>query len=303
MAGTTSDKLALLRQIKEAFRAAITGKGQTISDDEPFSSWPAKVEAIETGVQLPTLTNPGAAGDLRSGKQLIGQDGSTVNGSLSEVTQATPSISVSSSGLITASVTQSGGIVSSGTKSATNQLTTQAAKTVTPGTSAQTAVSSGVYTTGAVTVAGDSNLMAKNIKSGVSIFGVSGTLESGYVFKTFSKSQFMTLTVENNVTVIEIFVRDLPSTATILGFWAFIEYDRTGNGYHIFGDFSNDMSSLKWTDTNANYVCMNFSLTHSSENVLKITCVDRLLYDDLNDRGMLNYNNWRSGGGYVVYSV
>ena len=122
MAGTTSDKLALLRQIKEAFRAAITGKGQTISDDEPFSAWPAKVEAIETGVQLPTLTNPGAAGDLRSSKQLIGQDGSTVNGSLSEVTQATPGISVSSSGLITASVTQSGGIVTDGTKSATKQL-------------------------------------------------------------------------------------------------------------------------------------------------------------------------------------
>ena len=41
MAGTTSDKLALLRQIKEAFRTAITGKGQTISNDEPFSAWPA----------------------------------------------------------------------------------------------------------------------------------------------------------------------------------------------------------------------------------------------------------------------
>ena len=50
MAGTTSDKLALLRQIKESFRTAITGKGQTISNDEPFSAWPAKVEAIETGV-------------------------------------------------------------------------------------------------------------------------------------------------------------------------------------------------------------------------------------------------------------
>lgn len=148
MAGTTSDKLALLRQIKEAFRAAITGKGQTISDNEPFSSWPAKVEAIETGVQLPTLTNPGAAGDLRSGKQLIGQDGSTVTGSLSEVTQATPGITVSSSGLITASATQSGGIVTAGTKSATKQLSSS----------------------------DDADFIAENIKKGYTIFGVTGTL-------------------------------------------------------------------------------------------------------------------------------
>ena len=68
-------------------------------------------------------------------------------------TQATPSVSVSSSGLITASATQTAGYVSAGTKSGTKQLTTQAAKTITPSTSSQTAVASGVYTTGVVTVA------------------------------------------------------------------------------------------------------------------------------------------------------
>lgn len=77
-----------------------------------------------------------------------------------------PSISVSTAGKITATC---------GGTSATKQLTTQAAKTVTPGTSSQTAVSSGVYTTGAVTVAGDSDLVASNIKKGVSIFNVTGT--------------------------------------------------------------------------------------------------------------------------------
>lgn len=92
-------------------------------------------------------------------------------------TQATPSITVSSAGLITASATQSAGYVSSGTKSATKQLTTQAAKTVTPTTSNQTAVASGIYTTGAITVKGDANLKADNIKSGVSIFGVPGTYD------------------------------------------------------------------------------------------------------------------------------
>lgn len=76
----------------------------------------------------------------------------TVN-AMPTATQATPSISVSSDGLITTNVTQTAGYVSAGTKSATKQLTTQAAKTVTPTTSSQTAVASGRYTTGAVTVA------------------------------------------------------------------------------------------------------------------------------------------------------
>ena len=70
-----------------------------------------------------------------------------------EVEQATPSITVSSSGLITASATQGAGMVSAGTKSATKQLSTQSAKTVTPSTSSQTAVASGKYTTGTITVA------------------------------------------------------------------------------------------------------------------------------------------------------
>ena len=76
----------------------------------------------------------------------------TVN-AMATATQATPSVSVNSSGLITASATQTAGYVSAGTKSGTKQLTTQAAKTVTPSKSSQTAVASGVYTTGTVTVA------------------------------------------------------------------------------------------------------------------------------------------------------
>jgi hypothetical protein len=66
--------------------------------------------------------------------------------------QATPSISVDANGKITASATQTAGYVEAGTKSATKQLTTQAAKTITPTKSSQTAVAKNVYTTGAITV-------------------------------------------------------------------------------------------------------------------------------------------------------
>lgn len=102
---------------------------------------------------------------------------------------AAPTISVSSSGLITASAsatksvtpTITSGYVSSGTSgtitvsgSATKQLTTKAATTYTPKTTNQT-IAASTYLTGVQTIKGDANLVAGNIKSGVSIFGVTGT--------------------------------------------------------------------------------------------------------------------------------
>lgn len=131
------------------------------------------VENISSGTTLPTLSNPGSAADLRSGKQLIDQSGNKITGTLATVIQATPSITVNSAGLITASATQSAGYVASGAKSATKQLPTKSAATITPGASNQT-IAAGTYLTGAQTIKGDSNLVAGNIKSGVSIFGVSG---------------------------------------------------------------------------------------------------------------------------------
>ena len=189
-----------------------------VTDSYYLSQLSGAVDSIPTGIQLPTLINPGAASDLLVGKELIDQNGNVVTGtiptktssdltssgatvtvpagyyassmskSVSTATQATPSISINSSGLITASATQSAGYISSGTKSATKQLTTQAAKTITPGTSNQTAVVSGRYTTGAVTVKGDTNLKAENIAQGVSIFGVTGTHQGGSAPSLQSKS-------------------------------------------------------------------------------------------------------------------
>ena len=189
------------------------------------------------GVILPTLTNEGIASDLLSGKQLIDGDGNIVEGtiatktasnltvsgatvtvpsgyyasqatkSVATATQATPSITVDSAGKITASATQTAGYVTAGTKSSTHQLAFQPAKTITPTTTSQIAVSSGYYTGGNITVAaiqtqsktvtptsttqnitpdsgkflskvtvnGDSDLVAGNIKSGVNIFGITGT--------------------------------------------------------------------------------------------------------------------------------
>jgi hypothetical protein len=57
----------------------------------------------------------------------------------------------------------------------TGTIAFQNAKTITPGTSNITAISKGYYASGSVIVSGSANLAAANIKSGVNIFGVTGT--------------------------------------------------------------------------------------------------------------------------------
>ena len=57
----------------------------------------------------------------------------------------------------------------------TGNISSKAAATYTPGTSDQT-ISSGQYLSGTQTISGDANLVAANILSGKSIFGVSGSL-------------------------------------------------------------------------------------------------------------------------------
>ena len=81
--------------------------------------------------------------------------------------------------------TVSAGYVSSGTAgnssvSLTASVTTKGATTYTPTTSDQT-IASGTYLTGAQTISGDANLKAQYIASGVSIFGVAGSLSAATI--------------------------------------------------------------------------------------------------------------------------
>lgn len=135
------------------------------------------------GIELPTLSTPASASDILKGKQAINSAGEVITGnietrsvdnlfvnganitttagyypkdvyqSVTKTTLATPSISVDSSGLITSMVQQqTSGYIAASYKQNTKQLTTQAAKTITPTTSSQTAVAKNVYTTGVITV-------------------------------------------------------------------------------------------------------------------------------------------------------
>ena len=99
-------------------------------------------------------------------------------GDVPSVELATPAISVGTDGKITASITQQAGKVAGGTKTATLQQPVQAAQTITPDTTDKT-IASGRYLTGTQTIKGDANLKPENIVSGVSIFNVAGTAQTG----------------------------------------------------------------------------------------------------------------------------
>ena len=193
-----------------------TTSEQTAVSSGLYTTGAVKVAAMPTATQAtPTIsvdangkitaTSTQSAGYVSSGtktasKQLSTQAAKTVIPTTSEqtavssglyttgavkvaamptATQATPTISVNANGMITASATQAEGYVTAGTKSISTQLTVKGATTITPGTSNQT-VASGTYLTGALTIAGASSLVAGNIKSGVSIFGVTGTYGATY---------------------------------------------------------------------------------------------------------------------------
>lgn len=249
----------------------------------------------------------------------------TVN-AMPAATQATPSITVSATGLITASSTQMAGYVSAGTKSETKQLTTQAAKTITPSTSSQTAVAKNVYTTGAVTVAaipstyvkptatkaattytpttsnqtiaagtycsgvqtikGDANLVAGNIKSGVSIFGVSGSYE-GSGGSGSGGIQYEVVTIPSGVDILNI-PYSLPRVTAAYGGISGLESFTTegavlgvlNNAFCYIDGMSAGFGGAIYVDTSTSYITYSNGIMSGYLSYTTLNSIDVILIND-----------------------
>ena len=188
-----------------AIRAKTGSTAQITYDFDNGKGFADAIESIETGI-TPT-------GNIELAKQSGNDVTQYASASVRSASVSLNTPTVDANGLITASATiDTSGWIGSAPSSATKQLSTQAATTITPTESSQTAVESGKYTTGAVTVAAvpsetktvdlnmasgnqvvnsssgkwmtsvtmnkPATLLPENIKKDVNIGGVVGTMES-----------------------------------------------------------------------------------------------------------------------------
>lgn len=180
-------------QVKLLFNKNMLGQASTsqVLEDVTFSSangMSLTGTMANNGQTSGTITSQGGTYIIPAGYTTggtvtanISSGSTTVSGSASAssatITTGNGTLTLTKSVSITPSV--SAGYISSGTQGSVNisltaSVTTKAAATITPSTSNQT-IASGTYLTGTQTIAGDADLVAGNIKSGVNIFGVTGT--------------------------------------------------------------------------------------------------------------------------------
>ncbi len=264
-----TDNTTLLNTLK-AKAQALPAKGSGSTDAPDLSGITAAAEDIlagkksvdATGAEITgTMTNNGAWTSTKtsngsvtipagyhngSGKVSVNVSTSTSAGALD-----TPSINFdTTNGKFTATskVKTSGYIGTSETKSASYTITRYLGGEYTPTKASRTVSLTGQYCTGDVVIKGDNNLVPENIKSGVSIFGVEGTLKTGATAISITTNRSWNSTLDSS-------------------------YD-----YHRIAYFSIAMSNVKYV------MCMATSTsgTYDSSNVSNPDSVEAIIFDVTN---------------------
>lgn len=134
-----------------------------------------EITANGTGIDVSAYSTVSVAVPASGGGTTINNQDKTVTPSTSKQT-VTADSGYTGLGTVTVNAIPSSYVQPSATKGAA---------TITPGTSNQT-IAAGTYLTGAQTIAGDADLKGSNILSGVSIFGVAGTVDLTTVYVSTS---------------------------------------------------------------------------------------------------------------------
>lgn len=182
----------LFSAIADAIRAKTGGTAQIVAD-----SFPDAISAISAGTDTSDATADAA--DVKQGKTFYA-GGEKKTGSMAEAepTYIFDPPTIENSGLLTYGVNLTEGYTAGGAHTSTHQLDTFSGMTITPGATKKGAATAGKYVLGDIWVEGDANLVPANIKQGVSIFGVSGSL-SGMDSGTFTGDGSATMSVATSI--------------------------------------------------------------------------------------------------------
>ena len=196
----TNDATAVANDILAGKTAYIGGKKVT-------GTMPSKAAATIT----PSTSNQTiAAGQYISGVQTIAGDADLISANIKAGANifgvaGNSNVVDTSAGTATAAQILSGQIAFVDGAKVTGTMVSKAAATYTPGTSNQT-ISAGQYLAGTQTIAGDADLIPGNIKSGVSIFGVTGTYNVPTTYNTVVNAAIAKTTVtqdKNCITLLD----------------------------------------------------------------------------------------------------
>ena len=146
----------------------LSASGATVTAPSGYYA-SAATKTISSGTATPAASISGTSATVSTGTNTL---------TLSKTVSNTPQVSA---GYISA------GTAGNSSVSLTANVTTKAAATITPGTTNQS-IASGTYLTGTQTISGDANLVAGNIKSGTTIFGVTGTYSGGGTLTVATKT-------------------------------------------------------------------------------------------------------------------
>lgn len=147
-------------------------------------------------------------------------------------------------------------------------------RTVTPSSSQQAIYpQSGYDALSSVIVKGDSNLVSRNIKSGVSIFGVTGTLMSKTIYQNFNQ----TLTITNSKQISIPWSRIFPVFAIAMNFPQYdANQDTVMGGFFFYeGNTSTSFSAgTYWSNSQHWYYKNLFYMAQIDDSSVVIGVID-----------------------------